>query len=227
MRLSLVLAFPLACAIFLLAGGARALAAEYAEAVDVFGEVRLLPENIPLKKGVALREGQRLRTGERAWVTVRFGDKLASQVGPDSEVRLERSNTRAPRLRLEYGGVLSHVKGDAKTSRAAYEVKGKGATAASAGGTFYLREPRAGGPAFFCVCEGKASAEWGSHRTEVQASHHEHARLLKPGVAQAEPAPPGTDHNDSDVQALKSALPRDWDPERARAIPAPSLPAAQ
>jgi hypothetical protein len=221
MRLPLVFAFPLACAIFLLGGSARAFAAEYAEAVDVFGEVRLLPENIPLKKGVALREGQRLRTGERAWVIVRFGDKSASQVGPDSEVRLERSNTRAPRLRLEYGGVLSHVKD------AAHEVKGKVATAASAGGTFYLREPRSGGPAFFCVCEGKASASWGPHRTEVRASHHEHARLLKPGVAQAEPAPPGTEHNDSDVQALKSALPREWDPERARAIPAPSLPAAQ
>lgn len=204
------------------------MAADYAEAVDVFGDVRLLPENVQLKKGVGLREGQRLRTGERAWVIVRFGDASAAQVGPDSEVRLERTSSRMPRLRLEYGGVLSHVKakGAEAPSRASYEVKGKQAKASSEAGTFYLREPRAGGPAFFCACEGKAAAEWGANRTEVRATHHEHARILRPGIAQAEPAPPGTEHNDSDVQALKSALPRDWDPERVRPIPAPSLPAA-
>lgn len=179
-----------------------AFASPEVEVKYVLGEVRSV--NGPLRVGQKLNFGETISTGKASAVRILFSDGIATQLGPESEMRIEHKANQPTTIELFRGYLASRIK-PLVTKGPRFEVKAKGVSMGVRGTTFFTKVEKNG--AFLCVCEGSVFVKWAKGSETVVAKHHEVPKSFDVSQLKSKPLTDmGNEHSDEGIAELQKLL---------------------
>jgi hypothetical protein len=178
-----------------------AVAAPFAQVIELDGLVSVEPNHVNLKEGAELHEGDRITVMAGGRLRIRFLNGAVAEVGPHSELSFKRTAAGQPYLALPHGSLLGVAKDPVHL-----EVRSGQIHLNLDSRAFYF-EQRLDQNFYLCVCDGKAKASWIAGSAEISGHRHHHGIQIKAGHSSALPGPiQPRNHTDGHLRALRALL---------------------
>ena len=156
-----------------------------------------------LSEGSPVFAGSKILTHENTTVRILLSDKIAMQLGPNTEITITHPAVRDTRVSLKNGSLMSSVHHLGVRPR--FEVRTRTASMGVRGTTFFVSESPAK-PTFVCICHGTVAVKTKDKETPITSEHHDFPKLVDPDSGKLLAAKTGVDHKDEDAAALQKLV---------------------
>ena len=156
-----------------------------------------------LSEGSPVFSGSKIITHENTAVRILLTDKIAMQLGPNTEITLTHPAVRDTRVSLKQGNLMSSVHPLGKRPR--FEVRTRSASMGVRGTTFFVSESPTK-PTFVCICHGTVAVKTQDGETPITSEHHDLPKFVDSKNGKLIAAQVGIDHKDEDAAALQKLV---------------------
>ena len=162
-------------------------------------------EPLHLSEGSSIFAGDKITTHADTQLRILLADKIAMQLGPDTEMTITHPAVRDTRVSLKKGSLMSSVHPLSGTERPRFAVRTPSASMGVRGTTFFVAETPSK-PTFVCICHGSVNVKTKKSETPITSEHHDFPKFVDPENGTLIAAQGGVAHKDEDAAALQKLV---------------------